>query len=204
MNQVKNRLAALSMLDRAFRLLPDEQITSLYDALEDDAKDAVQHIAGVKGDDPDMPTLLAAIRDRVQKGRINGDLERIALVLTDACLADCIEALGSAADDPSEGQLRDALPGVIDKHGLPLTQVMLASVVCGEAVASPIIIRFLKHDDAWKLPPAPTVTTAPVVLEKEESPEREALKAERKARKAAEQEAARRRREQSAQARRRG
>ena len=110
----------------------------------------------------------------------------------------------SRTDDPSEGQLRDALPGVIEKHGLPLTQVMLASVVCGEAVASPIIIRFLKHDEAWKLPPAPTVTTAPVMLEKEDSPEREALKAERKARKAAEQEAARRRREQSAQARRRG
>lgn len=204
MNQVKNRLAALSLLDRAIRLVDDATIVTRYNALDDEAKDGFQHLLGVKGQNPDDAAIVSAARTAAAKGRISGDLERIALVLTDACLADCIEALGNAADDPSEGQLRDALPGVIEKHGLPLTQVMLASVVCGEAVASPIIIRFLKHDDAWKLPPAPTVTTAPVVLEKEDSPEREALKAERKARKAAEQEAARRRREQSAQARRRG
>ena len=202
MNQVKNRLAALSMLDRAFRLLPDELVTTLYDALEDDAKDAVQHIAGVKGDDPDMPTLLAAIRESVQKGRINGDLERMALVLTDSCLSDCIEALGDNSDDPSEENLREVLPGVIEKHGLPTTQVMLASVVTGEAIASPIITRLLKHDDAWKLPPAPVVTTAPLPVADNDDPERAALREQRKARKAAEQEAARRRREQAEAARR--
>ncbi len=203
MNQVKNRLAALSLLDRAFRLLDDATITARYNTLDDEAKDGFQHLLGLKGQNPDDAGIVAAARTMASKGRINGDLERVALVLTDACLADCVEALGNAADDPSEGQLRDVLPAVIEKHGLPLTQVMLASVVCGEAVASPIIVRFLKHDEAWKLPPAASVTTAPVVLEKESTPERDALKAERKARKAAEQEAARRRREQSAQARRR-
>ena len=190
------------MLDRAFRLLPDEKITALYGALEEEAQDAIQHIAGVKGDDLAMPELIGAIRACVQKGRINGDLERMALVLTDACLSDCIEALGDNSDDPSEDNLREVLPGVIEKHGLPTTQVMLASVVTGEAIASPIITRLLKHDDAWKLPPAPVVTTAPVVLTKEDDPERAALKEQRKARKAAEQEAARRRREQADAARR--
>jgi hypothetical protein len=201
-NQVKNRLAALSMLDRAFRLLPDERITELYGSLDDDAKDAVQHIAGVKGDDPSMTDLIAAIRTTVQKGRINGDLERMALVLTDACLTDCIEALGDDSDDPSEENLRDVLPAVIEKHGLATTQVMLASVVTGEAIASPIITRLLKHDEAWKLPPAPVIETAPIPVAKVDDPERAALKDQRKARKAAEQEAARRRREQSEAARR--
>jgi len=190
------------MLDRAFRLLTDEQITTLYGALEEEAQDAIQHIAGVKGDDLAMPELIVAIRACVQKGRINGDLERMALVLTDACLTDCIEALGDNSDDPSEENLREVLPAVIEKHGLPTTQVMLASVVTGEAIASPIITRLLKHDDAWKLPPAPVVTTAPVVLNKDDDPERAALKEQRKARKAAEQEAARRRREQADAARR--
>lgn len=190
------------MLDRAVRNLPDEQITALYDTLDDDAKDAVQHIAGVKGDDLDMPGLLAAIRECVQKGRINGDLERMALVLTDACLSDCIEALGDDSDDPSEENLREVLPAVVERHGLPTTQVMLASVVTGEAIASPIITRLLKHDDVYKLPPVPVVTTAPVVLTKNDDPERAALKEQRKARKAAEQEAARRRREQAQASRR--
>jgi len=201
-NQVKNRLAALSMLDRAVRLLPDDKITALYGALEEDGQDAVQHIASVKGTDPSPADLIAAIRETVNKGRINGDLERLSLVLTETCLNECIEALGSNADDPSEENLREVLPGVIANHGLDVTQVMLATVVTGEAIASPIITRILKHDDAWKVPPAPEVTIAPVRVDDKDDAERTALKEQRKARKAVEQEAARRRREQMQSSRR--
>lgn len=203
MNQVKTRLVALSLLDRAFRKLEDAELLGLYQALDEEGQDAIQHIAGVKGDDLDDAGLMAALRDTAGKGRINGDLERLSLLLTDDCLSDCIEALGNAADDPSEGQLLDVLPDVVKKHGLTPTQIMLATVVCGEAVASPVIIRILKTNDDYKLPPAEAITTAPVVLEKEETPERTALREQRKARKAAEQEAARRRREQSAKAKKR-
>jgi len=190
------------MLDRAFRLLPDDKITALYGALEEDGQDAVQHIASVKGTDPSPADLIAAIRETVNKGRINGDLERLSLVLTETCLNECIEALGSNADDPSEENLREVLPGVIANHGLDVTQVMLATVVTGEAIASPIITRILKHDDAWKVPPAPEVTIAPVRVDDKDDAERTALKEQRKARKAVEQEAARRRREQMQSSRR--
>ena len=125
-------------------------------------------------------------------------------MLTETCLNECIEALGSNADDPSEENLREVLPGVIANHGLDVTQVMLATVVTGEAIASPIITRILKHDDAWKVPPAPTVTIAPLIVDTKDDAERAALKEQRKARKAAEQEAARRRREQSQSSRRKG
>lgn len=203
MNQAKTRLVALSLLDRAFRALDDAEILRRYQALDEEGQDAVQHIASVKGDDLDDAGLLAAIRTTAAKGRINGDLERLSLLLTDDTLSDCIEALGDSADDPSEEQLLDVLPDVVKKHGLTATQIMLATVVCGEAVASPHIVRILKTNDDYKLPPAEAVTTAPVVLEKEETPERAALREQRKARKAAEQEAARRRREQSVNAKRR-
>jgi len=201
-NQVKNRLAALSMLDRAFRQLSDAEILALYGALDEEGQDAMQHIAGIKGTEFDDAGLVGATRNSAAKGRVNGDLERSAIVLTESCLDDCVEALGSAADDPSEGQLLSVLPDIVKKHGVATTQVMLASVICGEAVAAPIIIRILKSDDVLKLPPVEAVTTAPVLIEKESNPERDALKEQRKARRAAEQEAARRRREQSAQARR--
>ncbi|MGA0877808.1 MAG: hypothetical protein ACO3SP_01680, partial [Ilumatobacteraceae bacterium] len=161
MNQVKNRLAALSMLDRAFRLLDDARIGSLYESLDEEAQDAVQHVAGVKGQDLDSVALVAAIKAGAAKGRMNGDLERLSILLTDGCLSDCIEALGDRADDPSEAELRAVLPDIIDKHTLPVTQVMLASVVTGEALASPFITRILKNDDVWKLPPAEPVTVAP-------------------------------------------
>jgi hypothetical protein len=202
-NQAKTRLVALSLLDRAFRKLDDAELLGLYQALDEEGQDAVQHILGVKGAELDDAGLLSAIRSVAAKGRINGDLERLSLLFTDDCLSDCIEALGNAADDPSEGQLLDALPHVVETHGLTATQIMLATVVCGEAVASPIIIRILKTDDTYKLPPAEAITTAPVVIEKEDTPERAALREQRKARKAAEQEAARKRREQSVNAKRR-
>jgi hypothetical protein len=79
---------------------------------------------------------------------------------------------------------------------------MLASVVTGEAIASPIITRLLKHDDEFKLPPAPVVIMAPLPPLKVDDAERLALKEQRKIRKAAEQEEARRRRAQIASSRR--
>jgi hypothetical protein len=147
--------------------------------------------------------MVSTIKTTVSKGRINGDLERLSILLTDACLSDCIEALGDRSDDPSEEELRGVLPDIIAKHTLPVTQVMLASVVTGEALASPIITRLLKYDDDWKLPPAEPVTAAPALApQKQDDPARLALKEQRRARKLAEQEQARRRREQAASARR--
>lgn len=191
------------MLDRAFRLLTDERIGSLYEALDEDGQNAVRHIAGIQGE-ATTSDICTALRVTTAKGRINGDLERIAIMLTETCLDECIEALGSNADDPSEENLRSVLPDIIAKHGLDVTQVMLATVVTGEALASPIITRLLKHDDAWKLAPAPPVEAAPAPkTTTADDAERQAIKDQRKARKLAEQEAARRRREQSAADRRR-
>jgi hypothetical protein len=190
------------MLDRAFRELPDEKIASLYEGLDEEGQESVQLVASVMGEDLEMPALIEAIRVSVAKGRINGDLERMALLLTDKCLADCIAALGDNSDDPSEENLREALPAIIETHTLLVTQVMLASVVTGEAIASPIITRLLKHDDVFKLPPAPVVIMAPLPPLKVDDAERLALKEQRKIRKAAEQEEARRRRAQIASSRR--
>lgn len=191
------------MLDRAFRLLNDARIGELYESLDEEGRSAIRHIASVQGE-ASTPDVVAAIRVTTAKGRVNGDLERIAITLTETCLDECIEALGSNADDPSEENLRSVLPAVIKKHGLDVTQVMLATVVTGEALASPIITRLLKHDAEWKLPPPPAVDVAPVVkVTAHDDAERQAIKEQRKARKLAEQEQARRRREQSAAARRR-
>lgn len=203
-NHVKNRLSALSMLDRAFRLLDDPTITALYEGLDDEGRNAAQHIAGVKGEDLDVPGMVTAMRACAAKGRINGDLERISILLTEKCLDECIEALGSNSDDPSEENLREVLPKIIKTHGLPVTQVMLATVVTGEALASPIITRLLKHDAAWKLPPAPATPATPATPQAApDDAARQELRDQRKARKLAEQQEARRRREQSAAARRR-
>ena len=120
------------------------------------------------------------------------------LVLSDACLADCIDELGEHADHPSSEELREVLPKMIERHGLGITRLMLATTVAGEAPAAAIIRDLLKHDETVKLPPAETRAAGPVArAPRVDSAEREAIKAKRKELKKQKQEAARARREQS-------
>src|SRR5690606_16255618 len=93
-----------------------------------------------------------AIRAAVHTGRLNGGMESIAMVLTDASLTDCIDKLGDHADNPTREQLTDVLPGVVERHGLAATRMMLASTVAGEAAASVVIRDLLKNDELVKLP----------------------------------------------------
>lgn len=195
MNQVKNRLQALGLLDRSFGAATDDELTAAVTALGDDHRDALTQVVG---GEPDP----AAIRSAVASGRLDGTIESVALVLGDACLADCIEQLGDHADHPSSEQLRDVLPGIVERHGLGITRIMLASTVVGEAPASAIIRDLLKHDELVKLPPAePRPLTPMVQLPAVDPEERAAIKAKRKEMRDRKQAAARASREQAARAR---
>jgi hypothetical protein len=192
-NQMKTRLQSLGLLDRALRETSDGELTALVEALDDDHREALERLTG--GD-----TSPERLREAAVKGRLDGTMESIALVLTDATLADCIEKLGDHADNPTTDQLREVLPGVVERHQLGPTRLMLASTLAGEANASAVIRDLLKHDELIKLPALeapPTVVLAPAA----DDPEREAIKARRQEQKRKKQEEARIRREQSARAR---
>ncbi len=197
MNQVKSRLQALGLLDRAFANATDEELQTTIDALNEEHRDALDELAGGSAS-PD------SIREAIAKGRLDGTMESAALVLTDACLADCIEQLGEHADHPTSEQLREVLPGLCGAHGKAITQLMLASTVAGEAPASAIIRDVLKNDDDMKLPKAEPKPISPIVQAPNVDPaERAAVKAKRKELKQRKQEEARIRREQAAAAKRR-
>jgi hypothetical protein len=196
-NQVKNRLQALGLLDRSIGATSDDELTAAIDALDDEHREALEQLVG------GTPSP-AAIRESAVKGRLDGTMESVALVVTDACLADCIKELGDHADNPSSDQLREVLPGLVERHGVPITRIMLASTVVGEAPASAIIRDLLKHDDVVKLPPAPPRPITPIVEAAVVDPaERAALKAKRKEMKARKQADARASREQSLRDRKR-
>ena len=154
-NTMKTRLQSLGLLDRALAATTDAEIEALVAALDDDHREAVERLA--EGITP------AAIREAGVKGRVNGTLESIAVVLADACLADCIEQLGDHSDNPTSDQLREVLPGLIERHGVACTRLMLATTVVGEAPASAIVRDLLKHDDDVKLPPMEPRPIPPVV-----------------------------------------
>jgi len=197
---MKTRLQSLGLLDRAIRETSDDELAAIVAGLGDDHREAVERL--VEGDEatPD------AIRAAVHKGRMNGAMESIAMVLSDASLADCIEKLADHADNPTSEQLKEVLPGIIERHGLAVTRVMLASTVAGEAAASNAIRELLKYDDMVKLPkeePRRIVPAAEPTEEAAPDPEREALKAKRAEAKRRKQEEAAERRRQSAIARNR-
>jgi hypothetical protein len=210
-NQTKAHIAALSLLDRAMIAVTDEELEALLAGLPEDHVAAVKRISGVRADDApagddaaaDTSSTIEAIRAAAHKGRLNGDLQRLGVVLSDACLADCVEQLGDAAEMPTEEDLQKVMPDLIAKHGVGVVRLMLASTVVGEAPASATIVTMLKNDEAVKLPPAADKPIAPLLPAKVDDAERLALKAQRKERKAAEQAAARLRREQTLRAKNR-
>lgn len=197
MNQVKSRLQALGLLDRAFANASDADLNTAVEGLSDEHREALDELIGGSAD-------ADTIRAAISTGRLDGTMESAALVLTDASLADCIEGLGEHADHPSTEQLREVIPTLVESHGKAITQLMLASTVAGEAPASAIIRDLLKNDDDIKLPPAQPKPMSPIVQGPEVDPaERAAIKAKRKEMKQRKQEAARRRREQADAARNR-
>ncbi|MCU1359998.1 MAG: hypothetical protein JWN99_1287 [Ilumatobacteraceae bacterium] len=199
---MKNRLQALSLLDRALLAMTDAELEALVATLPDDHREAIDKLAGARDEagfeDPAARTV--AIRATVARGRMSGALEQVATVLTDPCLADCIEQLGDSSDNPSEADLAEVTPGLIERHGLATVRLTLAASVAGEAAASVLLTRLLKHDEVLALPAReaePVVTTVNVAEADDET------KARRKAAKERKQVESRLRREQQARARNR-
>jgi hypothetical protein len=199
---MKNRLQALSLLDRALLAMTDAELEALVATLPDDHREAIDKVCGARDEsgfeDPAARTV--AIRATVARGRMTGALEQVATVLTDPCLADCIEQLGDASDNPSEAELAEVTPGLIERHGLATVRLTLAASVAGEAAASVLLTRLLKHDEVLGLPAREAEPEAPVVSAREADDE---TKARRKAAKERKQAESRLRREQQARARNR-
>ena len=194
-NQMKNRMQALGLLDRSFKAASDEELDAAISTLGDDHREGLQSFVDDVSAD--------GVRAGVKAGRIDGGMEAIAAIVTDAALADCIEKLGDHADNPSSDQLREVMPGIVERHNLGISRIMLASTVAGEAPASAIIRDLLKNDDVLALPKSEDVEIAPLIDTSTRSAEdQEELRAQRKAAKKAKQEAARARKAQSAAARR--
>ena len=189
---MKTRLQALGLLDRALRAMTDDELEAAVATLNDDHREAMERIAG-------GPATPDAIRAAAAKGRIDGTLESIGLVLTDAALADCVDKLGDHADNPTSDQLRAVLPGIVERHGLGVTRFMLGSTVAGEAKASNIIRDLLKHDETLKLPPVDEARLGPIARPPDTADaEAKARRIERRRREQADAQA---RREQRARAR---
>lgn len=200
MSQLKNRLQALSLLDRAFSAMTDAELATLVASLPEDHVKSLDDLCGAReGGFTDAEARNLAVRATVARGRMNGGLEQISTLVTDPALAKCIELLGDNSENPTEEQLLEVTPTIVEGFGLATARLMLASSVAGEAAAAEVLTRVLKHDETLALPPVERV-------EVEVLPARtadEETKAKRKAAKEKKQADARKAREQQLKARHR-
>ena len=196
MNQVKTRLAALALLDRAINAIDDTELQGLLDKVTDELRGPFDQMIAMAAAETAEPIVM--VRSAAQRGRMNGTLERLSLVLVDPCLDDCITELGEHSDNPSEEQLQSVIPGLIERHGLGTVRMMLASTIAGEAAAAVTCTKLLKHDEVVGLP---AVVATPTVVRPTSTAD-EAVKQKRKDDKARKQVEARTRREQAERARR--
>ena len=199
MNQMKNRLQGLTLLDRAFTAMTDAELEALVASLPDDHRTALDEVCGAReGGFTESSTRILAMRATAARGRLNGGLEQITTLLCDPCLADCIEALGDHSDNPTEAELLEATPALIEKHGVATVRLMMAGSVAGEAAASVMLdpIAEARRDAGVARRRARTRSRCC-----RRRPPTRRLKAKRKAAKAAKQADARARREQQARAR---
>lgn len=200
MSQMKTRLQALSLLDRAVASMSDDELTALVDSLPADHRASIDELCGADDGFSDPAARALAIRATAARGRLNGDLERLATIMSDPCLARCIDDLGDDADNPTEEQLLAVAPGLVDDFGVATVRLMFATSVAGEATAAPVLVRLLKQHDTLALPPAAPVP-APELLPAAAADE--ATKERRRALKEKKQAEARARREQQQRARHR-
>lgn len=186
---MKTRLKALGLLDRALAAASDEELSEAITRLDDDHLEALAQIV-----DEESPTP-AVLRSVAASGRLDGGMESIAIVISDECLADCIEQLGDDAERPSSDQLDEIIPGLVERHGVAVVRIMFASTVAGDAPASAVIRDLLKNHDQIALPPAEITPVAP--LRTESGDDRSAIKERRKAMRQERQATANARRQQS-------
>ncbi len=195
-NEMKLRLQGLNLLDRALAATTDDEITAAMDTMSEEHKAA---IAKLVGDEAGPGELRAFSR----ADRLGGGLENVAIVLSDVCLSDCIEQLGEHADNPTRAQLDEVLPGVVERHGVAITRLMLASVASGDAPAAPMLRRLLKDHETLALPKVTEPVRRSTPVAKQADPARDALREARKERRAKEQAEAKLRREQALRAKNR-
>jgi hypothetical protein len=141
----KEHVIRLAHLEREMRALPDDTLRALITAAPEDTQ---KWLVGLSGGGEDGTLDVPGLRGAMTRGRMKGVPDKVALVLTETCLQDCITTLGDRADLPDEADLVATTPGLVERHGVPTTRLMFASAILSEAPSSRAIVKVLKNDPA--------------------------------------------------------
>lgn len=102
--------------------ISDDSLAELASNLPEKLRDPFAKVAG-------LPAGALSTKDGLGAKIRTGFVSRksyinVGVLLSEPCTEHCIEALGSAADDPNIEHLRSTLPDAIEKFGLDATRLM--------------------------------------------------------------------------------
>jgi len=104
-----------------------------------------------------------------------------------------VEALGPRSEEPTRDDLLEVLPAVIERHGAPLTTLMLAGYAASDARCRSVMRELLETDERFVVGPPVEVDAKreleapePVLDKKELEAKREQRRAAKEAKRAAE------------------
>ncbi len=102
--------------------ISDDSLAALASELPDKLRDPFAKVAGLPAG---ALSTKAGLGAKIRAGFISRkSYIDVGVLLSEPCTEHCIEALGSAADDPNIEHLRSTLPEAIEKFGLDATRLM--------------------------------------------------------------------------------
>ncbi len=96
-----------------------------------------------------------------------------------------VEALGPRSEEPTRDDLLEVLPAVIERHGAPLTTLMLAGYAASDALCRPVMRELLETDERFVIGPPVEVDAKPELEAPEPALDKKELEAKREQRRAA-------------------
>ena len=102
--------------------ISDDSLAELASNLPEKLRDPFAKVAGLSAGALSTKDGLGA---KIRAGYVSRkSFIDVGILLSEPCTEHCIEALGSAADDPNIEHLRSTLPEAIEKFGLDATRLM--------------------------------------------------------------------------------
>lgn len=155
-------------LARALAQLSDEDLNGAIEALGDG--EHLTNLAQVLNlKKPALrahPDPAALLRTRVRSGG-PARATMAALEVAGPCADACIDDLGDRSDDPSQDDMVEVLPALVEEFGTKIVTLMLAAYVAMDAPCAAVFDMMLDHDERFAIDRTP--------LEPGHAPTREAV-----------------------------
>jgi hypothetical protein len=128
--------------------------------------------------------LVPLVRRKLQTAAPDHQLQ-VLFALAQHANDQTVEALGPRSEEPTREDLLEVLPAVIERHGAPITTLMLAGYAASDALCRPVMRELLETDERFVIGPPVEVEAKPELEARPEPVDKKELEAKREQRRAA-------------------